>query len=169
MKLFKFNRKGQIKLFESIAVMFIFFLLVAGGFAVYGNFAKYNINQEQSLIESKRAIETAQLVALLPEFICSKEIVKENCFDLYNVKSFASYMNNTAETNDLMYYFDLFHFSTISLEVFDLREKNSSIYPIYDNPLPEYSSKLNLYFPINVYEPVLDIMNFGILTVEVYD
>lgn len=163
--LFKITKKGQIKLFESIAVMFIFFLLVAGGFAVYGKFATYNFKHEQSIQESKEAIETAQTVSLLPEFICSDEIVQENCFDLYKVKAFSKYINQSAGTNDLLYYFDLFQFSTITLEVFDLRSFNSTHYLIYDNKLDKYVSKSNVYYPITVYEPVLDIMRFGILTV----
>lgn len=169
-------KHAQIKMFETIAVLIIFFILLAAGFAFYSNFERYSLQNEQLREESKSAIEIAQRAALVPEFICSREVVIENCFDLYKIQVFADTLNQSS-TSERMYYFHIFGLSNITLTVYPLREYNRSSYELpssgqtfslYENIPAQFTSKSVLFYPIVVYEPIYSINHFGILQIEVY-
>lgn len=170
------QKRAQIKMFETIAVLIIFFILLAAGFGFYSNFERYSIQNEQLREESKNAIELAQRAALVPEFICSREVIIDNCFDLYKIQAFSEVLNQSS-TSERMYYFYIFGMSNITITVYPLRDYNRSSYELrsegerftlYQNIPDQFTSKSVLFYPIIVYEPIYSINHFGVLQVEVY-
>lgn len=172
------QKTAQIKMFETIAVLIIFFILLAAGFAFYSNFERHSIKTEQMEQESKEAIEIAQRASLIPELICSSETVTDNCFDLYKVMSFSEMIPNESNMDERMYYYYLFGLSNITITVHPLKnfEREGYVlndsrkrFSIYENIPNTYTSKSVLFYPIIVYEPIYEINHFGVLRVEVYN
>lgn len=148
-------------MFETIAVLFVFFILVVMGFSFYAFIQKTSLEQEQQENILSRGIGIVERVSFLPEVQCSRDNVpEENCVDLF--KLFA--VRSKIADNDL-FYFPIFGFSTVTLEeVFP--EKGLSIV-IYDHP-QEYVNKQVTHIPIAVFHPGAEKYSFGILKVEVY-
>ena len=82
-------KKAQIQIMETIAVIFVFFILVMIGFMFYARIAKTNIQSEIESISELKSIEIAQRVMFLPELQCSEGVVSEikNCFDILKLKA----------------------------------------------------------------------------------
>ena len=76
-------RRSQINLAESVAVVFVFFLLVVAGFIFYSKIEKRDIIKEREEFQELGTIEISQLVSFLPEIQCSRDNVPTyNCFDI---------------------------------------------------------------------------------------
>ena len=77
------NRKAQIQMGESVAILFIFFILVVFGFVFYMNVMRGSAKVQMEENIQLKAIGIAQKASFLPELQCSEENVRvENCIDL---------------------------------------------------------------------------------------
>ncbi len=141
------SKKGQIRMTETIAVIFIFFILLVFAIIFYGRYQKVAFQEKQELDFANKAIEITTKVLFLPELTCSKgEAEKEDyCFDMLKLR----YLKGLSEAN-LDYYFDLFSYSQIFVyEIYpgglwaENLEENQKVLPtekliIYENvPCPE--------------------------------
>ena len=68
-------KKSQIQIGETIAVLFVFFLLVVIGFIFYVGVIKDSIVSEKDELSQLKSIEIAQKVLYLPELQCSEGVV----------------------------------------------------------------------------------------------
>jgi hypothetical protein len=165
------NKKAQIKTFETIAVLLIFFVLLGFGLIFYSNVMGSSIDDTAEEQFELRAIQTAQLVSFLPELQCtsptSTNIVVDDCFDVLKVEALSEILedpSNQKIKNE--YYFDSFGDSNIYIE---------QVYPsvskwtIYDRKKPGSKSKSSIKIPVSLYDATENIYNFGVLNVEVYD
>jgi hypothetical protein len=154
-------RKSQIQMGESIAVLFIFFILVIFGFVFYMNVMKGSVKVEKEENIQLKAIGIAQKASFLPELQCSEENVrKESCIDLYKLEAVAGLL----EENNI-YYYDVFEFSKIWVEgVFP----EEGVWSLYNNPLTEYNNKLSTFIPVSLFDATTKEYDFGILVVETY-
>ena len=147
---------------ESVAILFIFFILLVFGFVFYmnimGGSAKADLEENIQL----RAIGVAQRASFLPELQCSKENVRDdNCIDLLKLNATAQLLK---ENN--LYYYDVFEFSNIYVRrIFPEPEK---IWQLYNNAPANYSYKLSTFIPVSLLSATSDKYDFGILVVEVY-
>ena len=156
------NKKAQIKMFETIAILIVFFFLVAFGMIFYSQMQKGSIKGEFQEIYELRAMNTVQLANYLPEIQCSSEnIVTDNCFDIEKLNSF----ENVSENNKLFYH-NLFYSSNITVE---------QIYPplikkwnIYSSIPKNWNDMSKTHIPILLYDPIERRYNTGVLHVEVY-
>ncbi|MDD5086795.1 MAG: hypothetical protein PHV16_03505 [Candidatus Nanoarchaeia archaeon] len=165
------NKKAQIKMFETIAVLLIFFVLVGFGLIFYMKFMRTSIEDTGEHQFDLKAIQTAQLVSFLPELQCtsptSANIVIDDCFDVLKVKALANISKEPAyERINNEYYFDSFGYSKIYIE---------NIYPyspenwiVYERTLPNKKFQSSTKVPVSLYYPVTNSYSFGVLTVEVY-
>ena len=155
------TKKAQIQMGESIAILFIFFILVVFGFVFYMNImgGSAKIQKEENI--QLKAIGTAQKISFLPELQCSEENVRvDDCIDILKLEAASGLL----EDNNI-YYYDIFEFSTIWVEeIFPETNK----WPIYNNTLPEYKNKISTFIPISLFNPTSKKYDFGILAVEVY-
>jgi len=80
--------KGQSHMTETIAILFIFFVLVFFGILFYYKYSQVSLKQEKEELLGKRAIETTLKALFLPELICSNGEAEpeDNCVDMLKVR-----------------------------------------------------------------------------------
>lgn len=146
---------------ESVAILFVFLILVVFGFVFYMNVMKGSTKVEVEENVQLRAIGVAQKASFLPELQCSEENVrKEDCIDLLKLDAASSLLK---ENN--IYYYDIFEFSEIWVEeVFPKTNK----WPLYNNTLTNYTDRLSTFIPISLFNATSGKYDFGILAVEFY-
>lgn len=155
------NTKAQIQIGETIAVLFVFFILIIIGLVFYVKIIKGNIDLEKEEVSQLRSIGIAQRVMFLPELQCSEDnIIKDNCIDTKKLDSAKNVMNEKAT-----YYYDLLEFSEVDI---------SQIYPnkiewsIYSRKTEDFKNKFVTNVPISLYNPLTRRHGFGVLTIETY-
>ena len=154
------EKKSQIQIGETIAVLFVFFLLVVIGFIFYVGVIKDSIVSEKDELSQLKSIEIAQKVLYLPELQCSEGVVKEkeNCIDTLKLEA----AEQVIQKNEL-YYFDVFEFGNIYVK---------EIYPetnewkIYSKITDDFKSNFSTNIPISLYNPTIKKYSFGVLSVE---
>jgi len=160
--LLKMNRKAQIQMGESIAILFIFFILIIFGFVFYMNIMKGSAKVEIEENIQLKAISIAQKASFLPELQCSEENVRiENCIDILKLDITSSLL----EDNNI-YYYDIFESSNIYIE--EIFPPTNRIWPLYNYTVTDYKNKLSTFIPISLFNATSKKYDFGILVVEVY-
>ncbi len=153
--------KAQIHMLETIAVLVIFFILLALGFVFYSKMSKSSVDVKEEESMQLNAIEIAQRASFLPELQCSENnVVKDNCLDRLKLEAAKKVMNENE-----IYYFDKFSFSKISVsEIYP--DENSWV--LYDRALEDYISKIQTNIPIIIFDPVENKNAFGVMKVELF-
>ncbi|MBI2652893.1 hypothetical protein HYX00_05490 [Candidatus Woesearchaeota archaeon] len=160
------NKKAQIQIGETIAVLFVFFILIVIGFIFYAKVMKGSIESEKEEFSQLKSIAIAQRVMFLPELQCSEDnIIRDNCIDVLKLGSAQSVMG----TNQL-YYYDLFGISDVNVAQIYPSQQRWSIYSRKKNYLeaqgirdaPQFVTNV----PISLYNPTAKRFGFGILTIE---
>ena len=162
----KTDRKSQLKMTENIAVLFVFFLILAFGMIFYMNVMKSTAQKEEEENFALKAIRITQLVNYLPELQCSMEnIVIDACFDIMKVEAFAEIVDENQ-----FYYYDFFEYSNISVtEVYP----DQRTWTIYENLPDDHIQKSSLvtHVPISLFNATAKgnkVYRFGVLNVVVY-
>lgn len=162
----RMRTKGQIQLFETIAVLMVFFVIVGFGMAFY-----FYISKESAIKEHRRALElnaitTAQKVSTLPELDCIQVGVHlEKCFDTLKMNSFAKILNDpNMQAKDA--YFDTTGYS--KLTVMKIFPTGGQV-DIYDNKPADSVSTEKTFLPINTYDPLTKTYGFAMLEVSFYE
>lgn len=152
-------KRAQIQIGETIAVLFVFFILIVIGFIFYVKVIKSNIELETEELSQLRSVGISQKIMFLPEVQCSEDnIVIDNCIDILKLNSAQSIMKENE-----IYYYDLLEFSDVSI---------SEIYPdgakwnLYSRKIENFRSKFVTNVPISLYDPATRKHGFGILTIE---
>jgi len=163
------TKKAQIKMFETIAVLLIFFVLIGFGLIFYGKIQSQGVQENQDENFELKAIQTAQLVSFLPELQCTSPtsitIVDDNCFDLLKIKALSEIIKNNPKLKN-EYYYDIFGSSKISVEQIYPSEMN---WDIYDKPPSNKKSMSSIKIPISLYNASSNENNFGVLNIDVYN
>lgn len=157
-------KKSQIKLFETIAILIIFFFLIAFGMVFYTQLQGRSIKREIDELYELKSINTAQLINYLPEIQCTKEnIATENCFDIIKLNSFAQI---SSQDQYRLYYHNLFFSSRISVE--QIYPPPYTTWQIYSSVPQEWDAITKTHLPILLYDPIEKRYNAGVLQIEVY-
>lgn len=148
---------------ESVAILFIFFILVVFGFVFYMNVIKSSAKVEMEENIQLKAIGIAQKASFLPELQCSEENVRvEDCIDLLKLEAASDLLG---ENN--IYYYDVFEFSNIKVKrIFP--PENQETWSLYNNTLTDFRNIISTFIPVSLFNPVSKKYDFGILAVEVY-
>jgi len=155
------NKTAQIQTLETIAVLFIFFVLVAIGLIFYSVVLRGSIEQQKEEGIELTAIQVAQRAYSLPELQCSEDnIVSDNCIDILKLESASSVIPENG-----IYYYDRLLFSTIKISEVYPEEKS---WTLYDRPLDDFSSRINTQIPISLFNPISKENYFGVMSVELY-
>src|SRR3989344_9045205 len=106
------NKTAQIHLSETVAVIFIFFVLILFGAIFYYNFQEASFKEKQQELLAARAIDTTTKMLFLPEISCTKgeREPEPNCFDMMKVRYAAELFKSFNQT-----YFERFSYSRITL------------------------------------------------------
>ena len=107
-----FNKKGQGHMTETVAVLFIFFVLVLFGMIFYFKYAQGEFEKEKGEQLGRRAIEASLQTLFLPEVLCTdgENEPKDNCIDMVKLQHASDMIKENED-----YYFDLFSYGKISV------------------------------------------------------
>ncbi len=153
--------KGQLRISESMIVLFVVFILFLFAFGFYIKELKSGISDK---LNEERDFSNLLLINSLmtsPELGCSKDTVVEiGCLDMKKIDAFI-------KLSDKEFYKEVFGESVISV---------SGIYPdsfsydreIYDNAMDDYDLKIVREIPVSLYNPDNNGYFIGLLKVEVY-
>ncbi len=157
------NKKAQIRIGESIAILFIFLIFIGIGFGFYGKIQKSSFSSQQEENVDLQAIGVVQRASFLPELQCSsKNVVVDNCLDILKVEAFDGMIKKNPEL--ATYYYDRFGFSAISVEkIYPNREE----WVIYNNTIND-SSNIFTPVPISMYDAKTGNYYFGALKIRYY-
>lgn len=173
-------KKAQMQMFETIGVLFVFFLLLAFGLIFYAGFQKDNVSNLQSDKTELELVSIAQTIEALTELKCSEQTsITENCYDLLSIEIFSRYMKNTSpglflhvgSPNTRIHYLSIFKNSNITVAVFNESSGNFTNYPIYYNDERDEKNKIGRrtnYVPITIKDSRNDEFYFGILYLTVF-
>lgn len=157
------GKKGQIHLTETVAVLFIFFILIVFGIIFYSKYQQVAIKVKSEELLASRAMDTTLRVLFLPELICSRGEAEpeDNCIDVLKLR----HANETMMDHAPDYYFDMLSYATITIIQLYPEEKE---FILYDKPKPNYKKREPTYFVVSLKDDALGSYGFGYVRVEVY-
>ena len=161
----KLSKKAQMKMVESIFVLFIFTIIIAFVLVFYFVFQKGEVQRLQHDMDEQKAVETGLMLSGLPELQCSSSAISEGaCIDRFKLEALASEVSSGNRELELHYY-DLLGFGNISIVQIYPTEKSWQLY--YNPPREGKYSRRAIHFPIVIKDVSTnpDINGFGIMTV----
>ncbi len=156
-------RKAQVKLWTTIAILVVFFVILMFGFIFYTQVERISLERSQKEAEARRSIAIAQVVTNLPELQCSLGAVEKGiCFDLYKILAFED-----VHENYWIYYYDMFGYANISVKQINLNDDTETVYSLYEN-IGDKQSFTTGFIPISIYDPINKTFSFGYVEVKNY-
>lgn len=130
------NRRSQIQLTETIAILFIFFILLMVGLVFYYQYQKSALKEKGKELATARTIDTTLQVLFLPELLCTKgdAELEDNCLDVMKLR----HANETMQEHREEYYFSLFSFSNITVHALYPKEEVYYLYAKKREPTKNY-------------------------------
>ncbi|MBI2124888.1 hypothetical protein HYT92_03795 [Candidatus Pacearchaeota archaeon] len=158
------SKKSQIQIFETIAVLFIFFILVGIGAIFYVRIHKSNLESTKFGYSQSKSVTIAQRAMFLPELQCSEDnIIRDSCIDIWKLKVAEIIMN---EDKNKIYYFDLLEFSEVNITQVYPVSTSPQKWRVYSNKIGKPGSSFITYVPISLYDPATRNYGYGILSIE---
>jgi len=162
------GRRAQVHLTETIAILFIFFILVGLGISFYGKYKSISFVEQQEEQLQARAIRTTLRAIFLPELLCSRGSAEpeENCMDVVKAREFSPQLQDQFDD----YYFEMFSYANITLQqVYPSLEK----IPLYVHVPETYEQRETTFFVMALRDETkgergVPSYGFGYLRVEVF-
>lgn len=155
--------RGQIKMFETVGVLVVFFFLLIGGSVFYFGAQTSSLEKDRVEAQEQESLQIVLKSLYLPELDCSfLKTQKENCVDVLKVEHFSRLLRNESVMQS---YYEEFGDATIRI---------SEIYPegrsfvLYNNTPAEFRDVRVTRSPVLVYDSIQDIQRFGVIEVRVY-
>jgi len=156
------SRKCQVQMFETMAVLIVFFFLIITGMAVYFQLQKAGFKRELREAHEQASMQLIQKTLYLPELDCSfVSVQKENCFDTHKLSVFSEMLK---KENILLDYFTVFGYSEITVQTI-YPEKTEKV--LYTNKLEE-KDWITVQNPVLVYNATANSYAFGVVEVKLY-
>ena len=166
----KQQKKAQVQMGETVAVIFIVMILIALGFVFYASISKGTHAKNVKEIFEKKARSTAEAVLSMPELDCSINGEKQpTCIDEKKAEAFENL--TTSNSNFKEYYYDLLGFSKITLKIMDINGGSFTESTLYSKIITDFKTKSEYQMPVAVYDGMEngnEIYLFGILFIDVY-
>lgn len=163
----KMTRKGQLQMTETIAILFIFFILLLFGVIFYFRYQKIVFQEKQEELLAARAMESTLKVLFMPELICSRGEAEpeDNCFDVLKLNATRKVMQQYLDE----YYFEIFSYATIMVQ--ETYPENKT-WMLYDKPKLEFTRKEPTFFVVTLRDELAGInqpeYGLGYVSVTVY-
>jgi len=169
-------RRAQIKMFETVAVLAIFFFLLFTGSIFYFGAQKSSLQKEKIKNSEQYAFQITLKSLYMPELDCSfLSTQKDNCIDKIKLQKLKEMLEEDIINQE---YFNEFGYATITIqEAFP----SSTTIKLYENIPTEtrtiegeekeiqvFTGKLTTQSPILLYDPWTEEYAFGIIEVAVY-
>ena len=164
--------KAQVKMFETIGVLIVFFFLLITASVFYFRAQSSALEKERFIAGEKYAFQIVLKSLYMPELDCSFLVTqKDNCIDKIKLTQFSKLLRNTDMRDE---YFAEFGYATITVtEIFPKTNdwfvyENIPLDETIEPPIPLYVDKLVTQSPILLYDPWQEIYAFGVIEVTVY-
>ena len=163
----KMTRKGQLQMTETIAILFIFFILLLFGVIFYFRYQKIAFQEKQEELLGARAMESTLKTLFMPELICSRGEAEpeDNCFDVLKLNATQETMQQYLDE----YYFEIFSYATIAVQ--ETYPENRT-WVLYDKPKPDFTRKEPTFFVVTLRDELAGNnqpeYGFGYVSVTVY-
>lgn len=156
-------------MFESIAVLIIFFFLLSFGFTFYGKMQQISNMKKIRQAEEIDTVNLAIKASNLPELQCSmKNVPEPNCYDELKLHAFREITGGVAGNEFLIdHYYQLFDYSTIMLNVL-YPDKESILLYNRTREIEGGGTSILTLMPISLYNPISDTYRFAYLNIIYY-
>lgn len=160
--------KAQIKMFETMGVLVIFFFLIVVAASFYFQIQRTSLQRELEKQNQLRSLQSVEKALYMPELDCSfVSVQKDNCFDKMKLKALSSHLGLSPDEDYLVDYFGLFGFSEITVtQVYPASGEQPTM--LYKNIPEKYTSVISAQSPILLFDPLSNRYNFGVIVVNVY-
>src|SRR5574341_399791 len=139
-----FNPRGQIKMFETIGVLIVFFFLLFTGSIFYFGAQKSSLQKEKVRASEQYAFQIVLKALYLPELDCSFLVTqRDNCVDRIKLEKLSRLLS-TNETVRNDYYTEFGFADIVVTEAYPGRAN----WTLYKNAPEEYVDKLITQSPI---------------------
>ncbi|VVB81975.1 Uncharacterised protein [uncultured archaeon] len=157
-------RRAQIKMFETIAVLIVFFFLLFTGSIFYFGAQKSALQKEKVKASEQYALQIVLKALYMPELDWSFLVTqKDNCIDKIKLSKLAGLI--TADEKAQTDYYSEFGYATITVnEAYPDKTKTQ----LYNKLTNEFTGNITTQSPILLYDAVQDSYAFGIIEVNVY-
>ena len=157
------SKRAQMKMGETIAILFIFFILLIIGAVFYMNLQRTTVYRDIEHAYELRAVELSQVISFMPELQCTEaNVVKPSCFDIHKMRA----LSHVAQKNLGLLLFDR-EFGETKIEVLVIYPPSENIL-LWDKPKPGYTSAPVTHIPISLFNSTSGKRAFGILEITVY-
>lgn len=158
------SKKSQARMFETIAVIVVFFMMLAVGFIFYTKLQRSSIQEKIRTDSDTRAMKIARTAINMPELQCNG---KTYCIDTLQIEAFKDALKDPKAKSD---YYDTLKSSKITVKKIYPPSSGSQPITIYNREKQDpTASKQSIWMPIALFDPVGGKTHFAILTVDVYD
>lgn len=165
----KKSRKAQIKMFETVGILVVFFVLLAIAGVIYFKVQSSNFQKEKIRVSHIRTFAITQKATFLPELDCNfLSVQTENCFDTEKLIAFKKYLE---DSNNKEIYAPYFGMSKIAVKkIWALPSFTFQDTVLYERkPSSEkLFAKLTTYNPVLLYDPKTKVYSFGVVEAEYY-
>ncbi len=156
-------KKSQIKMFETIAVLVVFFFLIVFGVSFYFVLQRTSYNRQVERNAQLISVQLSQKISDVPELDCVLAGIQiDNCIDKIKLEHFNEMLQEDVAK---VTYFDILGYSKIYVR---------TVYPefikydLYDKEPETYSSAYRNQIPVLLYDAVSNKFDFAILEVTTY-
>lgn len=167
----KFGTRGALDTMETIAVLFVFFILLAMGLIFYASYQKSQAEIRMKEMNKLSAQHLAQMMTNLPELRSSRKGIRGvNTFDIFKIQALQKIIVSKDDLSLLTY---KEKFGNSIIRVHEIYPSNRT-WDIYNNSLEKARSKDPFFIPVSLFDPPDPqthpggVYSFGILEVVHY-
>ena len=157
------NRKAQIKMFETIAVLVIFFFLIVFGVSFYFVMQRSSYNRQVERNAQLVSVQLAQKISDIPELDCALAGIQiDNCVDKIKLEMFNEKLK---EGLSRVNYFRVLGYSKIAInEVYP----TDKVHELYENEPQDYIGAYKNWLPVLLYDAVENTFSFAVMEITTY-
>ena len=157
------THKAQVKMFESIAILIVFFFLLVFGISFYSMLQNSGTAKDKENTVQLKSVTISQKITALPEFDCAITGVQiENCLDVHKIIVMTALLQQEEKK---IAYFPVLEYSTI--KVYHLYPGEQWTTTVYDHQ-GDNTRKIPTFYPMVLYNATSKHFDFGVLEVDIY-
>jgi hypothetical protein len=161
------TKRAQIKMFETVSVLVVFFFLIAIGIVFYADMRRVNYAQTLEFSDQLKVMSIVQQVNNMKEFQCTTEnIGTSNCYDIQKLETFSQHHQEADQ-----YYANYLSHTDLRVTVEQLYPSASPLlgpWVLFDHIPASYAQKSVQHIPILLFDSITRRYNAGAITIEVY-
>jgi len=159
----KKQKKSQVKMFETIAVLVVFFFLLVFGVSFYFVMQRTSYNRQVERNAQLLSVQLSQKISDVPELDCALAGIQiDNCIDLIKLERFFEILDEDLKR---VSYFDTLGYSEIYIRTIYPEAKK---YELYNLQPPLFTSAYMNHIPVLLYNSIDKDFAFAVLEVRTY-